>query len=203
MDKNEEAVLSIIHKLKNEIGLRDTEIPKRRVNHLCKNIIWFEKYDDDEYDDGEEVLGHTFHKDVVDNRISWSKDRECPNNSIVSVDDMIDILKEAREKFGGNARLLFDSEFRNASDYCIGASDRYEQSVYAVIDEEESWENYRKRLDKFYYFAKRMHDKKKDEDELIRKYAPKVDISSLTDAQRTQILSACCNIINVINQHKQ
>lgn len=202
MDKNEEAVLSIIHKLKNEIGLNDTEIPKRRVKHPFTDIIWFEKYDDDEYDDGEQVLGHTFQKDVVDKRISWSKDHECPNNSIVSVDDMIDILKEAREKFGGNARLLFDSEYSNASDYCVSARDRYEQSVSVVIDEEESWEKYRQRLDKFYYSAKAKADKKKDEDALIRKYAPEVDISSLTAAQRSQILGACYNILNIINQHK-
>ena len=165
------------------------------------NIIWFAKYDDDEYDDGEEVLGHTFKKDVADKRISWSKDHEHPNNSIVSIDDMIDILKEAREKFGGNARLLFSSVFDNASDYCIGARDRYEQCVTVMMDEEESWEKYRGRLEKFYHSAKATYNKKKDEDELICTHAPGVDINSLTNAQRSQILGACYNIINIVNQH--
>ena len=201
IDKNEEAALTVVNKLKNEIGMSDVEIPKRRVKHPFNVIIWFEKYDDDEYDDGEQVFGHTFQKDVADKRISWSKDHEHPNNSIVSVDDMIDILNEAREKFGGNARLLFGSVFDNASDYCAGARDRYAQSVTVVMDEEESWEKYRERLEKFYYSAKA--DKKKDEDAMIHKHAPEVDINSLTVAQRSQILSACYNIVNIINQHKQ
>lgn len=189
---------NIIYNLKNDFNLTDDDIPQKKKIWVPESVVWLSRDVDDEYPECGQEHGTVFSH--PDDRVVWEKSEDGPSHDIISIDDMIDVLQEAKKKFGGDARLQFESNFDEQSNYRVNGYDTWDYEVSAWHKVDETWEAYYKRLMKLYNDLVDKQHKKTIEDQKIKRFLPDIDIDSLTQSKRIQIIAGINNIINATKQ---
>lgn len=187
-EKWETLASNVIYHLNSDYHLSDDEIPSKKTNSVPETILYLQRDSDKEYVNGQKEYGNSIYK-TNDDRVCWEYNQEgADDHSVVSVDDMIDMLMKAKKDLGGDARVSFTSTFTQESEWRVGGTDTWEYEVTAWKKTPETWEGYYERLCKFRdNFEKKIKDTAA-EDALIKEFAPDMDIKMLSESERRELL---------------
>lgn len=186
-EKWETLANNVKYHLRSDFHLSDDEIPEKEIHSIPEMLIYLTRYDETEYAEGEGIHGTIFNEVTPSNKVYWKKKKSC-DDSIININDMIELLNEAKQKYGEDARLAFHSHYDDNSDYYTGRSDEYTYEVDVVHDVPETWESYYDRLKKFRDELEQKTNKKAIEDALIKEFAPDITISMLSESERLELL---------------
>lgn len=186
-EKWEDLANNVKYHLRSDFHLPDDEIPEKEIHSIPNTLIYLTRYDKTEYAEGEGIHGTIFDEVSPSKKVLWKKKKSC-DDSIININDMIELLNEAKQKYGEDARLAFHSHYDDNSDYYTGHSDEYTYEVDVVHDVPETWESYYDRLKKFRDELEQKTNKKAIEDALIKEFAPDITIKMLTETERMELL---------------
>lgn len=191
--KYEDLANNVKYHLRSDFHLLDDEIPKKEIHSIPESLVTLERYEETEYADGEGVYGTIFDEDVPSDKVLWVNRKNSFDNSIIAINDMIELLNEAKQKYGEDARLGFWSDLDERSGYSNGP-DEYSCGVQVYHDVPETWEAYYNRLKKFKDDLEKKSNRKAEEDALIKEFASDIVISKLTENERRELLLAIYRI---------
>lgn len=200
-EKWETLANNVIYHLKSDYNLSDDEIPKKLVHTVPETVLYLQRDAEKDCVDEEKFYGNSIKK-TNDDRVCWQYDKyNADGHSIVSIDDMIDMLMQAKKEVGGDARLSFNRIFTEESEWRVGGSDTWEYEVTAWKKTPETWEGYYERLCKFRDNFEEKLKKTKEEDALLKEAVPDMDIKMLSEAERRELLLSIYRI-NAIKRQK-
>lgn len=185
--KWEDLANNVKYHLRSDFHLSDDEIPEKLIHSLPESLVSLERYDESEYADGEGVYGTIFDGVSPSDKVLWVNKKNSADNSIIGINDMIELLNEAKKKYGEDARLGFWSDFDERSEYS-NCPDEYSYGVQVYHDVPETWEAYYDRLMKFRDDLEKKANKKNEEDALIKEFAPDINIKMLAQNVRSDLL---------------
>lgn len=185
--KYEDLANNVKYHLRSDFHLLDDEIPKKEVHSIPESLVTLERYEESEYADGEGVYGTIFDEVAPSDKVLWVNKKKSFDNSIIDINDMIELLNEAKQKYGEDARLGFWSDFDERSEYS-NCPDEYSYGVQVYHDVPETWEAYYDRLKKFRDDLEKKSNKKIEEDALIKEFAPDITINMLSESERRELL---------------
>lgn len=186
-EKYEELANNVKYHLRSDFSLPDDEIPEKEIHSIPETLIYLTRYDETEYSEGEGVFGNVFDEVSPSNKVLWKK-KKSSDDSIININDMIELLNEAKQKYGEDARLAFHSRYDDNSDYYTGRSDEYSYEVDVIHEVSETWESYYDRLKKFRDDLEKKTNRLVEEDALIKEFAPDITISMLSESERRELL---------------
>lgn len=192
---------NVKHQLKSEFNLNDDKIPQKKIHCIPESLIRLDRYDSSEYSEGEGVYGTVFDEVSPSPKVLWTNNSKC-DNSIISINDMIELLNEAKEKYGEDARVGVFSDFYERSEYS-NCPDEYSYCVQVYHNVEETWEGYYERLEKLKEDIKKNANKKAEEEALIKEFAPDVDAKKLSPSQRQELLLSIYRIKAIQKEQEQ
>lgn len=185
--KWEDLANNVKYHLRSDFHLSDDEIPEKAIHSIPELLVRLERYDESEYADGEGVYGTVFDEVKPSDKVLWLNRKKSADNSIIGINDMIELLNEAKKKYGEDARLGFWSDFDERSEY-FNCPDEYSYGVQVYHDVPETWESYYDRLVKFRDELEQKINQKAEEDALIKEFAPYINIKMLAQNERRELL---------------
>lgn len=185
--KWEDLANNVKYHLRSDFHLSDDEIPEKAIHSIPESLVRLKRYDESEYADGEGVYGTVFDEVKPSDKVLWLNRKKSADNSIIGINDMIELLNEAKKKYGEDARLGFWSDFDERSEY-FNCLDEYSYGVQVYHDVPETWEFYYDRLVKFRDELEQKINQKAEEDALIKEFAPDINIKMLAQNERRELL---------------